>query len=90
LTARELVLFAFAVDDAACFLLDLDRDPWLAAELPLPAELDADALRTARAVVYAVIQAVDFTFEESTALIGRLVEIDRRLAVAAHDPLTND
>jgi hypothetical protein len=41
------------------FLLDLDRDPWLAAELPLP-------------------------------LIGRLVAIDRRLAVAAHDPLTND
>ena len=65
------------MDDAACFLLCLDRDPWLAAELPLPAELDADALRAVRVIVYALIQAVDFTFEESTALIGRLVEIDR-------------
>jgi hypothetical protein len=36
-----------------------------------------------RAIVYGVIQ-VDFTLEESTALIGRLVEIDRRLAAVAH------
>ncbi len=49
-----------------------------------PAELDADALRAVRAIVYGVIQAVDFTLEESTALIGRLVEIDRRLAAVAH------
>jgi hypothetical protein len=47
------------------------------------------ALRAVRAIVYAVIHPVDFTLEESTALIGRLDEIDRRLAAAAHDPLTH-
>jgi len=55
----------------------------------LPAELNADALRAVRAIVYGIIQADDFTLEESTALIGRLVEIDRRLAAAGHDPSTN-
>ena len=84
---REPVLFALAVDEAASFFRDLSDDPWLAVELPLPAELDAEALRAVRAIVYAVIQAVDFTLEESTALIGRLVEIDRRLAAADRDPL---
>jgi len=88
LTAREPVLFALPVDEAASFLRDLSGDPWLAVELPLSAELDAQALRAARAIVYAVIHAVDFTLEESTALIGRLVEIDRRLAASSHDPLT--
>lgn len=83
------MLFALPVDEAAWFLLNLSNDPWLAAQLPLPAELDADALRAVRAIVYGVIQAVDFTLDESTALIGRLVEIDRRLAAAAHDPLTH-
>jgi len=84
LTAREPVLFALPVDEAASFFRDLSDDPWLAVELPLPAELDAEALRAVRAIVYAVIHAVDFTFEESTALIGRLVEIDRRLAAAEY------
>jgi hypothetical protein len=88
LTAREPVLFALPVDQAASFLDDLSYDPWLAVELLLPAELDAEALRAVRAIVYAVIHAVDFTLEESTALIGRLVEIDRRLAASSHDPLT--
>ena len=82
------MLFALAVDEAASFLDDLSYDPWLAVELPLPAELDAEALRAVRAIVYAVIQAVDFTLDESTALIGRLVEIDRRLAAGERDPLT--
>ena len=67
------MLFALPVDEAANFLDDLSYDPWLAVELPLPAELDAEALRAVRAIVYAVIQAVDFTPEESTPLIGRLV-----------------
>ena len=88
MTAREPVLFPLPVDDAASFFRDLSDDPWLAVELPLPAELDAEALRAVRAIVYAVIQAVDFTLDESTALIGRLVEIDRRLAAADRDPLT--
>ena len=85
---REPVLFALDVDEAASFLDDLSYDPWLAVELPLPAELDAEALRAVRAIVYAVIQAVDFTLDKSTALIGRLVEIDRRLAAGERDPLT--
>ena len=85
---REPVLFALDVDEAASFLDDLSYDPWLAVELPLPAELDAEALRAVRAIVYAVIQAVDFTLDELTALIGRLVEIDRRLAAGERDPLT--
>jgi len=82
------MLFALPVDEAASFLRDLSDDPWLAVELQLPAELDAEALRAARAIVYAVIHAVDFTLDESTTLIGRLVEIDRRLAAAERDPLT--
>jgi hypothetical protein len=88
LTVREPVLFALPVDEATSFFRDLSDDPWLAVELPLPAELDAEALRAVRAIVYAVIHAVDFTLDESTALIGRLVEIDRRLAAADRDPLT--
>ena len=85
---REPVLFALDVDEAASFLDDLSYDPWLAVELPLPAELDPEALQAVRAIVYAVIQAVDFTLDELTALIGRLVEIDRRLAAGERDPLT--
>ena len=60
---REPVLFALDVDEAASFLDDLSYDPWLAVELPLPAELDPEALQAVRAIVYAVIQAVDFTLD---------------------------
>ena len=58
------MLFALPVDEAASFLDDLSYEPWLAVELPLPGELDAEALRAVRAIVYAVIQAVDFTLDE--------------------------
>jgi hypothetical protein len=49
---------------------------------PLPAGLELAALQRLRAVVYASLQALDFTLDEATAIIGRLVEIDRRIATA--------
>lgn len=57
-------------------------DPWDAMDLdlPLPDGLDLDALQSVRPVVYALLQALDLTLGEATGLIGRLVEIDRRIA----------
>jgi hypothetical protein len=47
---------------------------------PLPARLDIEMLREMRDTVYAIIQALDGTLDESLPFIGRLVEIDRRIA----------
>jgi hypothetical protein len=39
-------------------------------------------LQELRPVVYAHLRALDFTLDEATPLIGRLAEIDRRIAAA--------
>ena len=48
----------------------------------MPDQLDdLDALRHVRAVVYAVIHSPRWTLDDSLELIGRLAEIDRRIAM---------
>lgn len=42
--------------------------------------MDAADLGLWAAVVYALLHALDLTLDESTPLIGRLVEINRRIA----------
>jgi hypothetical protein len=56
-------------------------DPWFAIELPLPDELDLDGLRRTRDIVYAIIQAVGGTLDDSLPFIGLLAEIERRIAL---------
>jgi hypothetical protein len=47
----------------------------------LPQGLDLAALEHVRQIVYAAIQAmVHLTLDESMEFVGRLVEIDRRIA----------
>jgi uncharacterized protein (UPF0332 family) len=46
------------------------------------AEQSDVALQELRPVVYAHLHALDFTLDEATPLIGRLAEIDRRIAAA--------
>ena len=66
--------------DAGEFLSLLWCDPWEVTEWPLPDDLDLNGLHQVRMIVYAVLQVLDLTLDESTPLIGRLVEIDRRIA----------
>jgi hypothetical protein len=70
--------------DAAAlqFIEAVDLDPWNAMDidLPLPDGLDLAALQWVRPVVYALLQALDLPRDEAAGLIGRLVEIDRRIA----------
>jgi hypothetical protein len=80
-------------EDCRCFVADHDDDedrdfaysikidPWLAVELPLPDNLDLDGLRLARDIVYAIIHAIRGTLEDNLPFIGRLVELDRRIAL---------
>jgi len=57
-------------------------NPWAAITEPLPASLDdLDALKRLRPIVYAVIHAFAWGLDDSLGLIGRLVEIDRRIGV---------
>jgi len=74
------------LDDAArTFMVrTFDVDPWFAIELPLPDSLDIDDLRRVRDVVYAIIQALGGTLDDSLPFIGRLAEIDRRIALLTH------
>jgi len=44
----------------------------------IPADLDA--LRHARDILYAIIHSVRCTLDDALPMIGRLVEIDRRIA----------
>ena len=64
------------------FLREIELDPWswMAAGLPLPDGLDADALQRARVIVYALIHALRCTLDYALPIVGRLVEIDRRIA----------
>ena len=62
------------------FLIEL-YDPWSAITEPLSDQLDdIDALRRVRTIVYAIIHALGWTLDDSLKLIGRLAEIDRRIA----------
>ena len=42
---------------------------------------DADSLKQLRPIVYAVIHAFAWSLDDSLGFIGRLVEIDRRIAI---------
>jgi hypothetical protein len=76
------------VDAAARgFIEALLRDPWLAIELPLPDELDIDGLRRTRDIVYAIIQALGGTLDDSLPLVGLLAEIERRITL--NEPTSN-
>jgi hypothetical protein len=66
---------------AGKYLWLLWRDPWEVLELPLPDGLDRDQLQQVRMIVYAILHLLDLTLDEAIPLIGRLVQIDRRLAV---------
>jgi hypothetical protein len=72
------------MDDAAReFIEYLRLDPWDAIDLdePLPDGLDLAALQELRTAVYALLHVLDFTLDEATPIIGRLVEIDRRIVL---------
>jgi hypothetical protein len=72
------------MDAAAREFIEYVRiDPWDAIDLdePLPNDLDLAALQELRSVVYALLHALDFTLDEATPIIGRLVEIDRRIVL---------
>ena len=71
-------------EEARYFLEGIEFDPWTAAELPVPGGLDVDGLRRVWLIVHAIIHALDCTLDECLPLIGRLVEIDRRLEAAQH------
>jgi hypothetical protein len=73
------------MDAAARDFIDaLICDPWFAIELPLPDNLDIDELRRTRDIVYAIIQAVGGTLDDSLPFIGLLTAIDRRIARLTH------
>jgi hypothetical protein len=68
-------------DRAELFMLEIEHDPWAAITESLPESLDdLDALKRLSPIVYAVIHALTWSLDDSLALIGRLVEIDRRIA----------
>ena len=74
------------MDEASAYLFSIEiDDPWSAVGLPLPDGLDSDQLQRARVIIYPIIQALDWTLDESLPLIGRLAEIDRRLEMQARD-----
>jgi hypothetical protein len=76
------------MDEAARDFIDaLICDPWFAIELPLPDQLALADLRRTRAIVYAIIQALGGTLDDSLPFIGRLAEIDRRIAL--NEPTSN-
>ena len=79
------------MDEAREFMVRVfDCDPWFAIELPLPDGLDIDGLRRTRDVVYAIIQAVGGTLDDSLPFIGRLAEIARRIALLANSTSLRD
>jgi hypothetical protein len=69
-------------EEARDFKESLEVDPWFAIELPLPDSLDLDGLRHARDIVYAIIHALGGTLDDNLPFIGRLAEIDRRIALS--------
>ena len=69
-------------DEAELFMFEIEHDPWAAVTERLPESLyDLDALKQLRPIVYAVIHAFNWGLDDSLGLIGRLVEIDRRISL---------
>jgi len=69
-------------DKTELFMFEIEHDPWAAITEPLHERLyDFDALKRLRPIVYAVIHAFTWSPDDSLGLIGRLVEIDRRIAL---------
>jgi hypothetical protein len=69
-------------DAAELFMFEIEHDPWAAITEPLPESLyDLGALKRLRPIVYAVIHAFTWGLDDSLGLIGRLVEIDRRISL---------
>jgi hypothetical protein len=65
------------------FIFLLEHDPWwIIFEGGLPEGLDVETLTLLRVNVYAIIQALDATLDDTLPVIGLLAEIDRRLADA--------
>jgi hypothetical protein len=68
--------------EAARFLIEgVGVDPWLAMEHPLPHDLHLAALQELHSIFYALLPALDFTVDAAAPLIGRLMEIDRRIVL---------
>ena len=64
-----------------------ERDPCAAITEPLPEGLyDLGVLKRLRPIVYAVIRALAWSLDNSLGLIGRLAEIDRRIALIERRP----
>jgi hypothetical protein len=55
--------------------------------LPLPDQLDLAALRQTRDIVYAIIHSLGGTLDDDLQFIGRLAELDRRIAL--NEPTSN-
>jgi hypothetical protein len=69
-------------DKAELFVFEIGHDSWAAITEPLPEGLyDLDALTRLRRIIYAVTHAFTWSLDDSLGLIGRLVEIDRRIAL---------
>ena len=69
-------------DEARIVHVRIEHHPWTATTEPLPESLyDLDALKRLRPIVYAVIHAFTWNLDDSLGLIGRLVEIDRRISL---------
>jgi len=60
-------------------LLVAERQRW--RYVALLTSYDAGSLQRLRPIVYAVIHAFAWSLDDSPGLIGRLVEIDRRIAI---------
>jgi hypothetical protein len=61
-------------------LLDLEVDPLEIIDVPLPDTLDIETLQLARAAASAVLQMLELNLHDSEPLIGKLAEINRRIA----------
>ena len=79
----QRVLCLLVMDnEAELFMFGIEHDPWAAITEPLSESLyHLDALKRLRPIVHAVIHAFTWSLDDSLGLIGRLVEIDRRIAV---------
>ena len=66
--------------ETAQFCYALQGDPWAVLDFDLPLPADLDTLRHARDILYAIIHSVRCTLDDALPMIGRLIEIDRRIA----------
>jgi hypothetical protein len=64
------------------FIFFLELDPLEIIDAPLPDDLDIETLQLARAAALAMLQMLELNLHDSEPLIGKLAEINRRLAAA--------